>query len=139
MPDLSSWAQYLNDPFVLIGFAIMLFTGVMTVILKKNLLTLSKAGTQKILQQLFLYAFLLILATIILVGVISVNNTPAVSNSNPGTNDNVQQPEPASTAPATTKPAVNEIKTEGDQSPVIIGGEGNVEVNFGDNNKKDGE
>lgn len=61
MKDLSQWIEHLKEPLVLIGFVVMLFTRIISALLKKGIIRLSQKGTERLLSNALMYAFIIFL------------------------------------------------------------------------------
>ncbi len=110
MSDLSAWAEHLKEPLVLVGFALMLFVGIITTLLKNKIIHLSKTASERILKQGLLYGFILGIIVIVLGFVLAFKKTIKEEN---GQTDSVNI----------------EQKTKGDQSPAIVS-DGDVNITF---------
>jgi hypothetical protein len=65
MKELSSWAEHLQEPLVLVGFIVMLFAGIIHALLKSKTLRLSKRSFERLLKRTLAYIFILSLIVII--------------------------------------------------------------------------
>lgn len=92
MQDLSSWAQYLEHPLVLIGFVVFLFSGISHALLK-----IKKSSSNELLKKWLRYFFILSIIAIISGFVIAYKEKAQSSR-------HIEQ------------------KTEGTQSPAVVSG-----------------
>ena len=129
MSDLSSWAEQLKEPLVLVGFVLMLFAGIITTLLKKKLLHLSKSASERILKQGLFYGF--VLGIIVSLLGFGLAFKKATKEKNTSGNMSSSASKDTNKEPFTPSPVHIEQSTEGDGSPNIInyGNYGNGNVN----------
>jgi len=116
--DLSKWIEHLKEPLVLVGFAIMLIAGLMRALLKKDIIRLTKAASEKVIRQLLLYAFFLGLIVIVLGFTLVFKKEAAKESGTP--KEQIMQ------------------ETKGGQSPAVITKE-KVEIQYGGKPDKVGD
>lgn len=125
MKDLSQWIVHLKEPLILMGFVAMLFTGIITVLIKKGMIRLSQKGTDKLLSNSILYAFIIAFTTTALGLYQSISSKERPANQ---------------AVPVNVQPRVNEtqhqIPQQNIQSPHDIKAGGDVMINYGDGDKK---
>ncbi len=119
MSHFSKWIEHLNEPLVLVGFAIMLITGIMSAFLKRDIFHLTKAASEKVIRQALKYAFILGVIAIVLGFALAYKREAVRGVSSP-------------------KEQIK-IETKGQQSPAVVTKNkgGNVEIRYEDATKKE--
>ncbi len=115
--DFSKWIEHLNEPLVLVGFAVMIITGIMGALLKKDIFHLTKTASEKVIRQVLKYAFILGLIVIVLGFALAYKREPGKEVTGP-------------------KEQIK-IGTKGEQSPGVISKGGKVEIMYGETTKKE--
>lgn len=125
MKDLSQWIEHLNDPLVLIGFVVMLFTGVITALLKKGLIRVSQKGTERLLSNALMYAFIIALMATAFAFYKSISSKDRQGSKPMPVNEQTRKDEAKPSAPQ-----------KNIQSPHDIQSGRDVNINYGDSNEK---
>ncbi len=125
----------------------MLFASIIMALIKAKLLILSKVALERVLVRSLTYAFLLSLATLATGGVLAYqdqqeqnayenhNNEKVKKDLSTSQKDTIQDSQNIMVPKKKiTKPSVNhyDLKTEGKQSPIVVTGEGDVNISFGE-------
>lgn len=118
--DLSKWIEHIKEPLVLVGFVIMLIAGLVSIFLKKDIFHLTKTASERIVKRIFLYAFVLGIAVLVLGFALAFRN------------------EFAKNTAGTKEPILQE--TKGEQSPAVVTKEkgAHVEITYGSPSKTEG-
>jgi len=133
MKDFSGWAQHLQHPLVLAGFALVITVALVQVLVSKGIVRLSRQASETLVQRTLLLAFSLGLVTVVLAfWLASAREKSAFQSQSPPNQGEKRSVEPRpvqSEAPAEQSggsPAASQQST-GAQSPNVIGKDVRIE------------